>query len=95
MLKEHFGKEHHIHLYTAQAPSEDELVRMQGLVDEIRLHPPRECWENILCSDFIRSAERARELGFSIGIEVPALPGLDLLAPALPYVDFLNINELE
>jgi pyruvate formate-lyase activating enzyme-like uncharacterized protein len=95
ILKEHFGKEHHIHLYTAQAPSEDELVRMQGFVDEIRLHPPRECWENILCSDFIRSAQRARELGFSIGIEVPALPGLDFLVPALPYLDFLNINELE
>ena len=95
MLKEHFGKGHHIHLYTARAPSDDELVRMQALVDEIRLHPPHECWENILGSDFISSARRAKELGFSIGIEVPALPGLGYLVPALPYLDFLNINELE
>jgi pyruvate formate-lyase activating enzyme-like uncharacterized protein len=95
MLKEHFGNGHHIHLYTARAPSDDELVRMQGLVDEIRLHPPQECWENILDSDFMSSARCAKELGFSIGIEVPALPGLGYLVPALQYLDFLNINELE
>jgi hypothetical protein len=34
-------------------------------------------------------------MGFAIGIEVPSLPGLELLIPALPYLDFLNINELE
>jgi pyruvate formate-lyase activating enzyme-like uncharacterized protein len=34
-------------------------------------------------------------MGFDIGIEVPALPGLEGLIPALPYLDFLNINELE
>jgi pyruvate formate-lyase activating enzyme-like uncharacterized protein len=95
MLKEHFGSDHHIHLYTAKAPSDEELAMLQGVVDEIRLHPPRECWENILGSDYIRSAQRAKELGFEIGIEVPALPGLELLVPALPFLDFLNINELE
>ncbi|AGB01853.1 radical SAM protein [Methanoregula formicica] len=95
MLKDHFGTEHQIHLYTAKAPSDSELAEMQGLVDEIRLHPPRECWDTILDSDFIRSAQRAKEMGFDIGIEVPALPGLELLIPALPYLDFLNINELE
>jgi hypothetical protein len=68
---------------------------MQGLVDEIRLHPPHECWNEILKSDFITSARHAKEMGFDIGIEVPALPGLELLIPALPYLDFLNINELE
>ena len=95
ILKEHFGKDHQIHLYTAKAPTDEELVTMQGLVDEIRLHPPRECWDTILDSAYIRSAQRAREMGFDIGIEVPALPGLELLVPALPYLDFLNINELE
>lgn len=95
LLKEHFGRKHQIHLYTAKAPSPKELAQMQGLVDEIRLHPPRECWEDILASEFITSARHAREMGFDIGIEVPALPGLELLIPALPYLDFLNINELE
>jgi uncharacterized protein len=95
LLKDHFGPEHQIHLYTAKAPGDEELAEMQGLVDEIRLHPPRECWDTILNSEYIRSAKRAKEMGFDIGIEVPALPGLELLIPALPYLDFLNINELE
>ena len=94
-LKDHFGPEHHIHLYTAQAPAKADLEKLKGVVDEIRLHPPRECWDHILDTDFIASAKMAKEQGFDIGIEVPALPGLDLLIPALPYLDFLNINELE
>jgi pyruvate formate-lyase activating enzyme-like uncharacterized protein len=95
MLKEHFGRDHQIHLYTAKAPSDSELAEMKDLVDEIRLHPPHECWDYILDTEYIRSARRAKEMGFAIGIEVPALPGLDWLIPALPYLDFLNINELE
>ena len=95
LLKEHFGQKHQIHLYTAKAPTDNELAAMQGLVDEIRLHPPHECWNDILSTDFITSAKHAKEMGFDIGIEVPALPGLEHLIPALPFLDFLNINELE
>jgi hypothetical protein len=94
-LKNHFGKKHHIHLYTAQAPSKKDLEQFAGLVDEIRLHPPRESWENICDTDYITSAKMAKEMGFALGFEVPALSGLDLLIPALPFLDFLNINELE
>lgn len=95
LLKNNFGPEHQIHLYTAKAPTDAELAQMHGLVDEIRLHPPHESWKDILSSEFITSAKRAKEMGFDIGIEVPALPGLEHLIPALPFLDFLNINELE
>jgi pyruvate formate-lyase activating enzyme-like uncharacterized protein len=37
----------------------------------------------------------AKEMGFDVGIEVPALPAISLLEPVLPFLDFLNINELE
>lgn len=94
-LKNRFGKSHHIHLYTAQAPSPSDLDRLAGIVDEIRMHPPRECWDQIIDSAYIESASEAKERGFDIGFEVPALPGIGLLVPALPYLDFLNINELE
>ncbi|HZD43518.1 MAG TPA: radical SAM protein, partial [Methanomicrobiales archaeon] len=94
-LKERFGKEHHIHLYTGSAPQEADLRRLAGLVDEIRLHPPQELWPRILDTPYARSLRWAREMGFDVGIEVPALPGLEDLAPALPLLDFLNINELE
>jgi pyruvate formate-lyase activating enzyme-like uncharacterized protein len=94
-LKEHFGPDHQIHLYTGLAPDEPALRRLQGLVDEIRLHPPHESWPRILETDFARSAVLARRMGFLIGMEVPALPGIEDLAAALPLLDFLNINELE
>ncbi|WP_292392773.1 radical SAM protein [Methanoculleus sp. UBA303] len=95
LLKEHFGPDHHIHLYTGLAPDEPMLECLRGLVDEIRLHPPHESWPRILDTDFARSAILARRMGFAIGIEVPSLPGLENLAAALPLLDFLNINELE
>jgi pyruvate formate-lyase activating enzyme-like uncharacterized protein len=95
LLKEHFGPDHHIHLYTGLAPDEATLGRLQGLVDEIRLHPPHESWPRILKTSYARSAISARRMGFAVGIEVPALPGLGDLAAALPLLDFLNINELE
>jgi len=95
LLKGHFGPDHHIHLYTATVPAVEELEKLKGLVDEIRLHPPRECWETILDTGYITAAHHARAMGFAVGIEVPALPGLELLVPALAYLDFLNVNELE
>lgn len=95
MLKDHFGRDHHIHLYTGMAPGPDTLDAFRGLVDEIRLHPPEDHWPSILGSPFLRSVEAARGKGFTAGFEVPSLPGLDRLAPALPSLDFLNVNELE
>ena len=72
-LKEHFGPGHQIHLYTGLAPDEAVLRRLRGLVDEIRLHPPREVWPCILETDYARSAVIARIWG-SLSIEVPSLP---------------------
>lgn len=95
MLKGTFGKRHHIHLYTGLAPAEDELAKLSGYVDEIRLHPPHEVWPSLHGSEYLSSVKAAKSLGFAIGIEVPSLPGLDNFIPILPDIDFLNINELE
>jgi pyruvate formate-lyase activating enzyme-like uncharacterized protein len=95
ILKESFGKDHHIHLYTGMAPGREMLEPLAGLVDEVRLHPPPEIWPEIASSEYIRSVELARSLGFAVGIEVPALKGLPVLGEILPLVDFLNVNELE
>ncbi|MDH7593120.1 MAG: radical SAM protein [Methanomicrobiales archaeon] len=94
-LKSAFGEGHHIHLYTGEAPDEGVLMRMRGLVDEIRIHPPVESWGRIMESDHLYSAVRAKELGYSAGFEVPCLPEVEALAPALEVLDFMNINELE
>jgi pyruvate formate-lyase activating enzyme-like uncharacterized protein len=94
-LKEEFGKEHHIHLYTGRAPDESELRRLAGFIDEIRMHPPVEYWTGISLSNYRDSAVMARDMGYECGFEVPALPEVGNLLPALEFLDFLNINELE
>ena len=94
-LKQEFGPSFHIHLYTGHAPCDAELAALAGIVDEIRMHPPAECWEDIASGPYIRSIQVARQMGFEAGMEVPALPDLHHLIPALPFLDFLNINELE
>ncbi|NYT07038.1 MAG: radical SAM protein [Methanomicrobiales archaeon] len=95
VLKEAFGTGHHIHLYTSRAPGTDDLQNLAGLVDEIRMHPPAECWDHIRETEYRQAVCRARDMGFSVGFEVPALPKIGLLEAVLPDLDFLTINELE
>ncbi|MBN1165870.1 MAG: radical SAM protein [Methanospirillaceae archaeon] len=94
-LKERFGKEHHIHLYSGIAPDQEQLQIIKGIVDEIRLHPPQEHWEHIRESPYYHSVLAARDMGFTAGFEVPSLPGLDHLAIVCDDLDLCNINELE
>ena len=94
-LKNTLGSDHQIHLYSGIAPGKEELEKIKGIVDEIRLHPPHECWSSIQDSPYHNSIRLARKMGFDIGVEVPSLPGIDAFIPLLPDLDFLNINELE
>jgi pyruvate formate-lyase activating enzyme-like uncharacterized protein len=94
-LKDAFGTSHHIHLYSGIAPSRDDLLRISGLVDEIRLHPPHDTWATMAGSLYHESIQNAREIGFDIGIEVPSLPGIEPFLEIINDLDFLNINELE
>ena len=94
-LKNHFGPEHHIHLYTGSAPSEEELAMLQNCVDEIRMHPPHEEWADIMESAYPKSIAVAKKMGFDVGIEVPSLQGLRHFFPLLDSLDFFNINQLE
>lgn len=94
-LKDEFGPEHQIHLYTASAPDRKTLESIQGLIDEIRFHPPNILWKNLEQTPYHSSIQMAKEIGFDTGIEVPSLSNLDDLKHYLPYLDFLNINELE
>lgn len=94
-LKEEFGPSHQIHLYSGIAPSYDDLKKISGLVDEIRLNPPQEIWPAIVDSEYHNAIKNARTLGFDIGIEVPSLPGIEAFLGIMDDLDFLNINELE
>ncbi|MFA5397703.1 MAG: radical SAM protein [Methanogenium sp.] len=95
LLKQEYGEEFNIHLYTGMAPTEDILLLLKDCVDEIRFHLPEELWENFQTSAFPAAIRTAKNLGFQVTIEVPSLPGLNHLIPAVEMVDYFNINELE
>ncbi len=94
MLKDFFGKSHHIHLYTnGMYASKEALSRLKDAgLDEIRFHATKSNREKI---------KIAKTLGLSAGAEVPAIPGEDSqLKELVLYLqeiraDFLNINQLE
>ncbi len=94
LLKREHGPNFHIHLYTSQTDiSEVDLQRLKTAgLDEIRFHPQTSDWSGI---------QRAIQVGFVVGIEVPSLPGkhddlIELTRRAEEMgVSFLNINELE
>ena len=101
ILKEEFGSEHHIHLYTISGTQKAiETVAKAGL-DEIRFHPPEEIWSMMDRSVFKDRIKWSRDNGMSVGIEVPSLPGRtkdtqDLIEFARKMdLDFINLNELE
>lgn len=94
ILKDRYGPDFHIHLYTSQSNADREVLeqlKTAGL-DEIRFHPQNANWSGI---------ETAVGLGLDVGIEVPVIPHQidSLIATVKRSMDmglsFMNINELE
>lgn len=97
MLKASFGIEHHIHLYTSLAPGRKILEKLADAgLDEIRFHPPQECWNDLKNSQYADALQNAKELGIEAGIEIPALEDAEKVAAFAEEMGvFLNLNELE
>ncbi len=98
MLKDYFGSEFHIHLYTSMFDVEKvKEVEKSGL-DEIRFHPSIAYWRNI---DKTNLGEVIKNCGIDKGIEIPLIPHLKddtfkLIEDLEKYeIDFINLNELE
>ncbi|MFH0701425.1 MAG: radical SAM protein [Candidatus Woesearchaeota archaeon] len=96
LLKKHFGKDFHIHLYTSlNLVTEDILKKLFAAgLDEIRFHldlDSKLLWKKL---------ELARKFSWKIGVEIPLLPAKDketfvMLEFVKDKIDFLNLNELE
>ncbi len=98
LLKDRFGKDHHIHMYTAIIDLGNAKKLKAAGLDEIRYHPKEDLWDCIETTDLKAIVETS---GLDVGIEVPALPGMEdqlcqLLKTAFEIgVKFANLNELE
>ena len=100
LLKEEFGADFHIHLYTSGLKNTEYIPDLvsSGL-DEIRFHPSPSSWLNMekhpLC-DAIKKA-----LDIDVAIEIPALPGMETQMVSLINwannmgMKWVNLNELE
>jgi pyruvate formate-lyase activating enzyme-like uncharacterized protein len=94
LLKQEYGPNYHLHLYTSQNDVSEDVLRSlhEAGLDEIRFHPQTNDWSGI---------QRAIEMDVLVGLEVPAIPGkqedLKKIAKRAEEmgVSFLNINELE
>jgi len=97
LLKSEFGPQHHIHLYSSLAPSGFALrVLARAGLDEIRVHPPIEEWDNFASSQYSEALKYAKTLGLEAGVEIPAIKPVPAILNVLKEVSgFLNLNELE
>jgi pyruvate formate-lyase activating enzyme-like uncharacterized protein len=91
MLKNTFGPLFHIHLYTSRVEATtDELIALRDAgLDEIRFHLHR--------PDETVGLKRALQFSWTVGIEVPAIPGGETMAIVAAgrrlQVAFVNLNE--
>ncbi len=97
LLKEEFGDEFHIHLYTTGRLVDDsvlEVLESSGL-DELRIHPYK--------AEYLEAVERAVKYSFDVVVEVPFIPlpsYVDYIKDLLMKLDevgvkYVNINEFE
>lgn len=101
ILKENFGIEHHIHLYTASIPTEKQINSLtKAGLDEIRFHIPIKKVGKIDVSKYKETILQSKK-NMDVGVEIPVLPKnekryLELINSLDKIgIDFLNLNELE
>jgi len=102
LLKETFGPDFHIHLYTSGIKNTESINEMisSGL-DEIRFHPEPRFWSKMNQSPQSQIIIKTSKLLVETAIEIPSIPNktqdiIDLINWAEHHdVDYINLNELE
>ncbi len=96
LLKQKYGKEFHIHLYTSlNLVTEENLKKLfDAGLDEIRFHL------DLDSESFWPKLALAKKFSWDVGVEVPLIPSKEKeLIKMIDFVndkiDFINLNELE
>ncbi len=102
ILKENFGSNFHIHLYTSGLKNYDKISKMSEIgLDEIRFHPMVNEWNNMDKSIIKKSIELSLNTNLDVAIEIPVIPNMQNETIKLirwadkKNIDFVNLNELE
>jgi len=98
LLKDEFGEDHHIHLYTGIPGGRENMRRLaEAGLDEIRFHPPLELWGDMHGTEWEEILYIAREEGLTPAFEIP---GIRPEPEFMEFIDegaaeFCNVNEFE
>jgi pyruvate formate-lyase activating enzyme-like uncharacterized protein len=98
LLKEEFGEDHHIHLYTGIPGGRENMRRLaEAGLDEIRFHPPLELWGDMHGTEWEDILYIAREEGITPAFEIPGIRPEPEFMEFLDEgaADFCNVNEFE
>ena len=98
LLKDEFGSDHHVHLYTGITGSRKTMQQLAAAgLDEIRFHPPFELWGDLHGTEWEDIHAIARDEGISPAFEIPGIRAepefLEFLDEGA--ADFCNINQFE
>jgi len=102
LLKERFGDDFHIHLYTSGLQDSEHIEDLIAAgLDEIRFHPLLRFWDDMDNSPIRYSIKKTVETNIDTAIEIPAIPGMEKhIFKLVEWADqtginWVNLNELE
>ena len=102
ILKDNFGSNFHIHLYTSGIKNGQYIEDLisSGL-DEIRFHPVPKYWDKMKDSPIKDPIKKALKTNIDVAIEIPSLPKMEKEMFSLVKwandigIHWINLNELE
>jgi pyruvate formate-lyase activating enzyme-like uncharacterized protein len=98
LLKDAFGQDHHVHLYTGITGDRENMRELaRAGLDEIRFHPPLGLWGDLHGTEWEEILYVAREEGLTPAFEIP---GVEAEPEFIEFIeegaaDFVNVNEFE
>jgi len=102
LLKDTFGSDFHIHLYTSGLKNSEHISDLASAgLDEIRFHPVPNNWEDMNKSPICKSIKESLKHKIDVAIEIPVIPSMDAEIFSLIYwandigINWINLNELE
>ena len=102
LLKDTFGSDFHIHLYTSGQKNGEHVGELVAAgLDEIRFHPSPNQWGNMDKSPIIPAIKHALATNADVGLEIPAIPQMENEMFSLIQwanelgIRWVNLNELE
>lgn len=102
LLKEKFGADFHIHLYTSGIQNCEHINELvEAGLDEIRFHPRPKFWDNMENSQVNKHIQMAVDTGIDVAIEIPSIPNMEEQIFKLvkwsnkKNIKWINLNELE